>query len=170
MNGTVPLATFDVVMVETANGDDLVDFLVAARPDLERALVARFGLHDGMDAASSAVDYAYQHWPRLAAMDNPAGYLYRVAVSSARNVERRRRTEPLVADPATVDEPFDIDLQRALAQLNPDHRVAVVLVHAHGHTYAAAARILGVPVTTITNHLNRGLAGLRRLMERRDAD
>lgn len=157
-------------MVETANGDELVDFLVAARPDLERALVARFGLHDGMDAASSAVDYAYHHWDRLAAMDNPAGYLYRVAVSSVRNAERRRRSEPLVGEPVTVDEPFDIDLQRALARLRPDHRVAIVLVHAHGHTYAAAARILDLPVTTITNHISRGLAVLRRLLEQRDAD
>src|SRR5690606_36766021 len=98
--------------------------------------IARFGLHDGIEAASVAIDYAYQNWARLSPMANPAGYLYRVGVSSARRADsRRRRTEMLVDDPMTVDEPVDVDLQKALARLRPDQRVAVVLVYAHGHSY-----------------------------------
>ncbi len=46
-------------------------------------------------------------------------------------------------------------------------RVAIILVHGHGHTYASAAELLDVPVTTITNHINRGLARLRTLLEER---
>lgn len=153
-------------MVETGTGDEIAHFLANARPDLERALIARFGLHDGLEAASVAIDYAYQNWTRLEPMANPAGYLYRVGVSSARRTNsRRRRTEMLVDDPVTVDRPVDVDLQQALARLRPDQRVALVLVYAHGHSYADAAAILDVPVTTITNHLNRGLARLRKLLE-----
>jgi RNA polymerase sigma-70 factor (ECF subfamily) len=162
---------FEGVMVETGTDDELAGFLAGFRPDLERALVARFGLNDGMDAASVAIGYAYQNWERLGSMENPAGYLYRVGVSSARRTHsRRRRTELLVRDPVTVDQPADVDLQQALARLRPEQRVAVVLVYAHGHSYAEAAEILDVPVTTITNHLNRGLARLRRFLEYRDVD
>lgn len=154
------------VMVDAGAGGGLAEFVASVRPDLERALVARFGLHDGMEAAAVAVDYASREWSRLAVMDNPAGYLYRVGQSSARRIHARgRRLQPMVAAPVTVDHPVDIDLQRALMRMRPDQRVAVVLVHAHGHSYANAAAVMGVPVTTVTNHVTRGLAQLRRFLE-----
>ena len=154
------------VMVQTTPRDEIDDFVVMARPGLERALVARCGLHDGMDAASVAVEYAYREWPRIAAMANPVGYLYKVGRSSAKRAEgRRRRLDAIVAEPVSVDATLDIDLQRALMRLRPDQRVAVVLVHAHGHSYADAATLMDVPVTTVTNHVTRGLDRLRRSLE-----
>ena len=145
----------------------LAQFVPGARSALEQALVARFGLHDGMEAAAEAVAYGCEHWNRVQAMGNPVGYLYRVGESSAkrRGVRRRLREGVLVAEPSTTDSPVDIDLQRALARLTAPQRVAIVLVHAHGHTYADAARIMDMPVTSVTNHVNRGLARLRHLME-----
>ena len=166
VNGIGALAVFHGVMATTDTGDEVASFVAGVRPDLERALVARFGLHDGLEAASVAVGYAFENWGRLVSMGNPGGYLYRVGVSSARRSSSRRwRTEVLVGEPLTVDQPVDVDLQRALARLRPDQRVAVVLVYAHGHSYADAAEILDLPITTVTNHLNRGLARLRRLLE-----
>jgi len=166
VNEICVLVVFDDVMATTDTGDEIASFVAEVRPDLERALVAGFGLHDGLEATSVAVGYAFENWDRLATMSNPAGYLYRVGVSSARRTSsRRRRTEPLVREPLTADRPVDVDLQRALARLRPDQRVAVVLVYAHGHSDAEAADILDVPVTTVTNHLNRGLTRLRRLLE-----
>lgn len=50
-------------------------------------------------------------------------------------------------------------------RLNPDQRVAVVLVHAHGHSYADAAALMDIPVTTLTNYVTRGLARLRHFLE-----
>jgi len=145
----------------------LASFVPGARFALEQALVARFGLHDGMEAAADAVAYGCEHWGRVQAMGNPVGYLYRVGESSAkrRGARRRLREGVLVAEPSTTDSPVDVDLQRALARLTAHQRVAIVLVHAHGHTYADAARIMDVPVTSVTNHINRGLTRLRHLME-----
>ncbi len=71
----------------------------------------------------------------------------------------------LIAEPVSSQEPVDVDLQRALMRLKPEQRVAILLVHAHGHTYAEAAQLLGLPVTSVTNHIQRGLVRLRRLME-----
>ena len=146
----------------------LETFVTAARPTLERALVARFGVHDGMDAAADALAYAVREWGRVGAMTNPAGYLYRVGVSSALRWRRRlRRHGGLLTDASVlVSTPVvDVDLQRALLRLRTEQRVAVVLVDGHGHTYAEAAGLLDVPVTTVTNYVHRGLARLRQLLE-----
>jgi RNA polymerase sigma-70 factor (ECF subfamily) len=100
-------------------------------------------------------------------MANPVGYLYRVGESRGRRLALRwRRLEVLAADPLTSDGVVDVDLQRALLRLRPDKRVAVLLVDAHGHSYREAAEILGVPVTTVTNHVHRGRQRLRRILER----
>lgn len=141
-------------------------FLATTRPALERALTARWGLPAGADAAADALEYAVRNWQRMSAMQNPAGYLFRVGCSRARRDHARRKRE-LVAQPAMADAPLDIDLQRALMKLKWEQRVAIILVHGHGHTYASAAELLDVPVTTITNHINRGLARLRTLLEER---
>ncbi|MFZ4720925.1 MAG: RNA polymerase sigma factor [Ilumatobacteraceae bacterium] len=144
------------------------EFLVEARPILERALVARFGLRDGMDAASDAVEYALANWPRVGVMQNPKGYLFKVGHSKAtRAIRRSRRLTALADSPTTADAPVDVDLQRALLQLPWELRVAVMLVHAHGHTYASAAEVLDIPVTTITNHVQRGMTQLRKLVTER---
>lgn len=144
----------------------LDDFVAAAQPVLERALVARFGLQDGMDAAADALAYGCAEWDRLRTLTNPVGYLFRVGESKAKRRDRRRRQLVLLTDvSSTTDTLLDVDLQRALMRLKPEQRVAIVLVHAHGHTYAEAAALLDAPVTTITNHVNRGLTRLRRLLE-----
>lgn len=144
----------------------LSSFLETSRVRLERALVARFGIEDGLEASAAAVEYAIEFWDRVAKMDNPAGYLYRVGETHGRrNTQRRMRQVQLVVESSVHDEPVDLDLQRALLKLDSLQRVAVVLVHAHGHTYIEAAEILDVPVSTFNNHLHRGLSQLRRELE-----
>lgn len=136
------------------------------RERLERALIARFGMDDGLDAAAEAMLYAATHSDRLERMENPVGYLYRVGQTAGRRLRSRwNRLDQLVSAASEHDRPLDIDLQRALARLKPNERVAIVLVHAHGHTYAEAAKILDMPVTTVNNHLSRGLTRLRTLMD-----
>ena len=147
----------------------LSSFLDSSRERLERALVARFGVDDGLDASAAAVEYAVRFWDRVGPMDNPTGYLFRVGETHGRrSVERRKRDATLLVEQYTHDQPVDIDLQRALVRLDPIQRVAVVLVHAHGHTYVEAAEILEVPVSTFNNHLRRGLSQLRRELEQDD--
>lgn len=141
-------------------------FLADARSRLERALVARFGVDDGLDAAAEALVYASENWHRLQAMANPVGYLYRVGESRGKRLRGRwRRIGLLVHEPVTSDDIIDLDLQRALMRLRPEQRVAIVLVHSHGYSYREAAEVLEIPVTTITNHVTRGMTRLRRIMK-----
>ena len=76
--------------IDSTDGSRSLEVFVAGcRDSLERALVARFGVHDGMDAAAHALAYACREWDRLAAMTNPAGYLFRVGQSYGARARRR---------------------------------------------------------------------------------
>lgn len=141
-------------------------FFSAAEGDrLRQALVARFGFEVGRDAAAEAMAYAVEHWAELAELTNPVGYLYRVGQTAARRLRRWERPDVIVSAPVTMDSPLDVDLQRALMQLRMEQRVAVLLVHGFGHSYRDVADILETTPTNVNNHVRRGLAVLRDLME-----
>jgi DNA-directed RNA polymerase specialized sigma24 family protein len=53
------------------------------------------------------------------------------------------------------------ELAAGLARLSQRPRIAVVLVHGYSWTLGEVAALLGVKVTTVQNHLERGLARLR---------
>ena len=145
-----------------ADPPSLEDVLDSVRPSVERALVARFGLSDGMDAAADALEWAVRHPSRLSGLANPGGYLYRVGCSRAKRARLlASRRWSLPAELHDPDVAQRVDLLNALAVLRPTYRTAVMLVHCHGYTYEEAAEVLGVPVTTLTNHVNRGLRRLR---------
>lgn len=145
-------------------------FWSAHEARLRRALVAAFGPVDGRAAAVHAMTWAWEHWDQVTAMANPAGYLYRVGRTAA----RRERSRPIPVDAASREAaglpPADVDLVRALEQLSPQQRVAVVLVHAYGYPLREAAEVLEVSVATVREHVARGLRHLRSTLEDHDVD
>jgi RNA polymerase sigma-70 factor (ECF subfamily) len=60
-------------------------------------------------------------------------------------------------------------LQTALAQLQDDHREALILVGAAGLTYEEAAEVCGCALGTIKSRVNRARARLLKLMEADEA-
>ncbi len=135
-------------------------FVLAAEPRLRRALIAAYGFDDGRDATAEALAYAWEHWDRLAAMDNLPGYLFRVGQTRI-----RRRRQPVIFDaPDSSDSLFEPGLPAALAALTQRQRLAVVLVHGYGYTHREVSELTGLRQTSIQNHVERGLARLRALM------
>ena len=143
------------------------DALIAdAQVRLRRAFVARYGVDLGLDACSESIAWAYANRARLLSMANPVGYLYRVGQTAVRTQVRWKRSPMLPAEVADHDLPLPDDgLHVAMAKLKRDQRCAVMLVHAYGYPYNEAAALLDIPVSTLKNHLNRGLARLRQLLE-----
>ena len=95
----------------------------------------------------------------------PGWYLYRVADNAAKKRRRWRRPAPFpIADRVDPSIPVDEALPRALNRLNEVQRTCVVLVHVFAWSYADAAEVLDVPVTTVRNHVHRGLRSLRELL------
>lgn len=139
-----PMASFTVFMKEM-------------EPRLRHALVAVFGQEHGREATADALTYAWEHWDRVGAMENPAGYLYRVG----------RSHRPIAAIPIFSPVPAhrqpDVEpgLPAALGALSEKQRVAVVMVHAYDWSRQETAALLDVSVSTLDTHLHRGLAKLR---------
>jgi RNA polymerase sigma factor (sigma-70 family) len=164
----------EVVSVGTALPERSLfdDFVASTEPRLRRALVAAYGADDGREAAADALAWAWQHWDRLSAMDNPAGYLWRVGQTSVRTATRRHHRElsavvevelqPLEGHREPRVEPA---LDGALAALSPQQRAAVVLVHGYGYSLSEAAGVLACSVSTVRNHVRRALRRLHAALE-----
>jgi RNA polymerase sigma-70 factor (ECF subfamily) len=141
-------------------------FAAGTGPRLRSALVARYGVEVGVEAWADALAYAWEHWSRVGNMTNPAGYLFRVAQTSARRQHRWRRGEMFPPEQATAEIDVDPALHQALALLDDRQRVAVVMAHVYGWSYGEIAELMDVTVGTVRNLLHRGLTKLRRLLER----
>jgi predicted RNA polymerase sigma factor len=59
-------------------------FAAMAEPRLRRAFLAQRGVHGAADATAEALACAWERWPRVQAMENPVGYLYRVGLPRTR--------------------------------------------------------------------------------------
>jgi RNA polymerase sigma factor (sigma-70 family) len=141
-------------------------FVSSSGVRLRQALVARFGVEAGGEAFGDAIAWGWEHRARLESTANPVGYLYRVGQSAVRpHLRWRRRVVLIEADARREAEHVDVDLVAALEELSTAQRATVLLVHAHGWSYAEAAEVLGVSVAAVTNHVHRALRRLRALLE-----
>lgn len=131
-------------------------------PRLRAALSAAYGPERGREAAAEALAWAWAHLDRLNEISHPVPYLFRVGQSRTR-LRRLRLIGPGTSD---WSEPWvEPRLARALATLTQRQRVAVMLICGHEWTLAEVAEFLGVKVTTVQTHMDRGLAKLRASME-----
>jgi len=140
---------------------DFEAFVLVTEPPLRRALVAAYGFEDGREATAEALAYAWERWDQVREMPNAAGYLFRVARSSVSRGRRWRRPAPGLSPPPGREHSFEPGLPAALASLSQRQRLAVVLVHGFGYTLREVADLTGLKITTVQNHLERGLSRLR---------
>jgi DNA-directed RNA polymerase specialized sigma24 family protein len=146
-------------------GDGFEDFFVVAEPRLRRALVAAYGIERGREAAAEALAYGWEHWSEVRVMKNPTGYLYRVGQTRSRALKDRVVFTLAPSDSDLLVEP---GLAGAVALLSERQRIAVVLVHGFGWQLREVAEVTGIAVTTVQNHVERGLARLRAALEVHD--
>ncbi len=102
-------------------------------------------------------------------------WAYRVATNACLDELRRRSRRPMAVDHARLDRQAGgggpastagdrVDVDRALAQLPPDFRAAVVLRDLCQLDYAEIAEVLGVPPGTVRSRIARGRAALVPLL------
>lgn len=140
---------------------------------LRRVMASQYGVDIGCDAADATLAWAWERWARISAMDNPAGYLYRVAQTRAHRALSRGQRMTFPVEPAQSPEPGasipDRDLAEALRQLSEQQRIAVLMVHAYGWHPAEVGELTGMSAVTVRSHLRRGLRRLRRFLHEGDA-
>jgi DNA-directed RNA polymerase specialized sigma24 family protein len=141
----------------TDDDDEFERFVRDVEPGLRRALTGHLDREQVPDALAEAFAYAWQHRGRVMAMDNPCGYLYRVAQSKSRS--RRQGWQAWTEDERVPD--VEPGLAPALAALSPTQYRAVWLVHGCGWTYAETAVALEVSASTVGSHVARAMVHLR---------
>lgn len=139
--------------------ESFVAFVRSSEAGLRVALVAGHGADRGREAANDALVYAWRHWDRVRTLDNPAGYLFRVGQRAA----RRRRVIPSVGfDRAAGHDPWvEPGLPAALMGLSTRQRQAVMLVEGYEFTFREAAALVGISLSSVQTHYERGIARLR---------
>ncbi len=147
-------------MLPATKADLFTDFVREVEPRLHAALIALMGTDHAREATADALLWAWENWQRVEKMDNPAGYLYRVARTKAR---RLFRTPPVLPAVVSAEMPWiEPKLPVAMGRLPESQRVVVVMVYALGWTQAEVARFLGMSHGSVQKHAERGLAKLRK--------
>jgi RNA polymerase sigma-70 factor (ECF subfamily) len=137
--------------------DDIDAFVRHAEPRLRRALIGTVGTDRVDDAVAEALAYIAEHWDELRQMDNPVGYLFRVAQSKSRP---RKRPVLFRREPQVIPQ-FEPGLPDALRELPDAQRIAVWLAHGCDWTHGEIAEVLGVGTSTVATHVSRALTRLR---------
>lgn len=133
---------------------------------------------------------AVRYLPAFRPTGSVGGWLYRIAKNLALNHLRRlkRASEVSMDEPRGLEEEeasslaqtladpkpgpaqeageadLELTVQTALMKISPVYREAMILCDIQGHTYQAAAQILGCPIDTIASRLARGRAQLAQLL------
>jgi RNA polymerase sigma-70 factor (ECF subfamily) len=174
------------LLTAARNGDrDAVGALLGQLHDPLHAVCRRMlgDATDAQDATQEALIAVVRGLPRFDGRASVATWAYRIAVNACLDEMRRRRRRPLVgldhdagdgawgsdgdgsgSRAATVDATTTvehrIDIDRALGELPPEFRAAVVLRDLADLDYAEIAEILGIPPGTVRSRIARGRAAL----------
>jgi len=132
-------------------------FVREVEPRLRRALIATYGRERGREATAEALAWAWEHWSRVEAARSPVAFLYRVGQSRT----RKRKLRVTYDTPETQEVFVEPRLTQALGALSQRQRSVVLLVHGAGWTQAETAATLGLKLSTVQKHAERGLAHLR---------
>ena len=173
----------DHLLVERALEGDLGAFnqLVEAYQDLCHALVAR--MVPDPDQAGDAVQEAFfSAYRNLRSYRGPSfrGWLTRIAINAAMDLQRARKRRPVSPYPELEDDswqppagresdPESIattgERQRALVAamgaIAADQRTAIVLYDVEGYDYGEIAGMTGVSLGTVKSRIHRGRLALR---------
>lgn len=140
--------------------------------DEHRRLFAALGMVTGNrseaeDLTQDAFLKLWERWDRIDEIEDPTAFLYRTAMNLFRNRYRRTRLalkNAILARPApdafaTVD---DRDLLvRALREVTPRERAAIVLTAFLGYTSEEAGAMLGMKAPTVRVLTSRARATIR---------
>lgn len=144
---------------------DFEAFVATHERRLRQAFTAVFGIDRGREAAADAFAYAWEHWDRVAGMENPAGYLFVVGRSRHWRRFRHRVVTPIFDIGPDHAEPWcEPALATHLARLSDRERTAVMLVSGFEWSLTEVAEFLGVSKSTVQTHMERAMAKLRHGM------
>lgn len=144
------------------------EFFQAEYPALVRAcFLLTVDQAEAEDVAQEAMARAFERWDRVAGMESPGGYVYRIAVNLNRRRLRRlaARARHLLAmgpNPEPGEGPeVRLEIADAIASLSRGQREAFMLVEWLGVSAEEAGRTLGIRPGSVRSRVHRARAALR---------
>ena len=161
----------DVVAFPTERVDEHVSFDAFVQEEHERLYKALYFItgsrEDAEDLSQDAFMKLWERWGTIDRINDPTGYLFRVALNGFR-MRRRRAAMALrrhVPATDTRDEFLEVEMRaevrRLLLSLTPRQRAALLLVDLLGYRSEQAARILRVRPSTVRNLASQGRSALK---------
>jgi RNA polymerase sigma-70 factor, ECF subfamily len=128
------------------------------------------------DALQEAYVRAFRALPRFRGDARVGTWLFRITYNACLDeLAKTRKTAHVPLDELVEQASEDPELESSLdarrelvsafADLSSDERAAVFLVDVEGFDYAAASRVLDVPVGTVASRLNRARKALRLALQ-----
>lgn len=138
-------------------------FVDAHERRLCQAFSAMWGATVGREVAVDVFSYAWEHWDRVGAMENPVGYLF--VVGRDRGRRRLRGREQPSADASVLADDRSPEYEPALAGLVDGlptrERQVVMLLYGFEWSMSEVGELLGVSKSTVQTHAERALTKLR---------
>ena len=157
----------------TGHAQDFEGMLSAMRPALHRYCARMTGSAvDGEDVVQEAMLKAFTAWEAAGPLDNPEGWLFRVAHNTALDFLRRRRRIPLmqteeelamIAAPDQPDPDIATVTLRTFLRLPALQRSTVILKDVLGHSLVEISAIVEASEASVKSALQRGRVRLREL-------
>ena len=146
------------------------DFFRDSHAALYRALTLVTGnRQEAEDVMQVAFIKVFERWDRVSQMENPEGFLYRVAMNEFRSRYRRakrairRALGSTPSDEAFEEAIVDRDVViRALRELVPRQRAALVLTALLEYSSEEAGELLGIDAATVRTLGSRARASMRK--------
>jgi RNA polymerase sigma-70 factor (ECF subfamily) len=130
--------------------------------------------NDAVDALQEALLAIWRRAGSFEGRSAVSTWLFRVAANAAVDEVRRRSHRHDQADPGAGERAAAHDVEasavakstvdRALAQLPPQFRAAVVLREYYDLTYQQIANVLEIPIDTVKSRISRGRQALAELL------
>jgi RNA polymerase sigma-70 factor (ECF subfamily) len=124
--------------------------------------------HEAEEIAQDAFVRVFERWDRVAGLEDPTGYLFRVSMNVFRSRYRRaslglRRAillAPSASDDLAAVETHD-EMIRLLRGLDPKHRAAVLLTAILDYSAEEAGRMLGMRASSVRSLTTRARARMK---------
>ena len=132
---------------------------------------------EAQDIAQEAFARAWQHWPRVAAYDDPEAWVrtvaWRLMINRWRGLKRRFAARTRMGPPDAVTRgpsPDRVAVVGALQRLPPPQRQVIALHYLLDMPVHEIATTTGVPVGTVKARLSRARTALGRLLDDEDQE
>lgn len=113
-----------------------------------------------------SVDH-FEAWLKTIVRNHTYNYLHRLATERLvlKKIEQQKSDTAIEGENEWLSREYDRLLTQAIAQLSEQQRKVFLLSRREGMKHEAIARVLGLSVNTVKNHMKAALQSIRRFFE-----